>query len=123
MHVPGTAVVAQAPAVAARESWRFSSLVSGGAWMEVVAASGLLSGCTMWNRCLAQTSELNMAHSDFLATFFCLLSLFHCAAELMKPLPDAVWACSVGGAAAQKSCCSFAIQFVTILRLQQWQPV
>lgn len=91
--------------------------------MEVVAASRLLSRCVMWNRCLAQTSELNMAHSDFLATFFCLLSLFQCATELMKPLPDAAWACSVGGAAAQKSRCSFAIQFVTVLSLQQWQPV
>lgn len=106
-----------------REGWRFSSLASGGAWQEAVAASGLLSCWTVWNRCLAQTSELNMAHSDFLATFFCLLSLFHCAIELMKPLSCAVWACSVGGAAAQKSCCSFAVQFITVLSLQQLQPV
>lgn len=50
-------------------------------------------------------------------------SLFHCATELMKPLSDAARASSVSGAAAQKSCCSFAVHFVTLADLQQRQLI
>lgn len=39
----------------------------------------------------------------------------------MKLLLDALWACSVGGEAALKSCCCSAVQFATVSDLQQRQ--